>query len=65
MSDTAPRRDDLDEEPDSLEARLPELIASGAIAEAARLAIEHQLARGFPVTFLRGRDVIKHYPDGR
>lgn len=63
MSDAAGRPDDL-EEPDSLEARLPELIASGAIAQAARLAIERQLALGLPITFARGQEVIQLYPDG-
>ena len=53
------------EEGDSLEARLPELIAQGKLEEPARAAVERQRAMGLSVTLLRGDAVIKQYPDGR
>ena len=52
------------EEPDSLDARLREMIASGELKEAAGQAIAAQLARGFPVTFQRGDAVVRLFPDG-
>jgi hypothetical protein len=52
------------EEPDSLEARLREMIASGELKEPAGQAIAAQLAQGFPVTFQRGDAVIRLFPDG-
>lgn len=56
---------DESEEPGSLEARLPELIASGELKEAAGRAIAIQIASGLPVTFQRDDVVITLYPDGR
>lgn len=37
----------------------------GAFARASRAAIRKQRAMGIPITFKRGRQVIKRYPDGR
>lgn len=64
MLDRAAHQPEMDD-PDSLEAQLPRLIASGELKEAARLAIADQLARGIPVTFQRGELVVKLHPDGR
>jgi hypothetical protein len=49
----------------SLEDSIVGLAESGKLAEAAAAAIRAQKARGIPVTFLEGNDVIKEYPDGR
>jgi hypothetical protein len=65
MANTTPLNYELEEEPDSLEAQLPRLIAEGKIEEAAAHAIQRQLSRGLAITFLRGTEIIKQYADGR
>jgi hypothetical protein len=49
----------------ALEDHLLELVAEGKLAEAAGGAIRAQKERGLPVTFKRGDQVIKAFPDGR
>jgi hypothetical protein len=50
--------------PKSLEEQLVSLAQKGMLAPAAQEAIASQLARGLAVTFKRGNQVIKQYPDG-
>jgi hypothetical protein len=64
-------RDDPDkigngqEDPDSLEANVVRLALEGKLAGAADRAVAEQKARGLPVTFQRGNEVIKQFADGR
>lgn len=51
-------------QPKSLEGQVVSLAQKGMLAPAARGAIASQLARGLAVTFKRGDQVIKQYPDG-
>jgi hypothetical protein len=52
-------------EPGTLEANLVDLAMTGKLAKAGRRAVAAQKDRGLPVTFKRGQQVIKVYPDGR
>jgi hypothetical protein len=51
-------------QPKSLEGQLVSLAQNGMLAPAAQEAIASQLAHGLAVTFKRGDEVIKQYPDG-
>ena len=48
-----------------VDERLSRAIAEGRVAEAARVAIERQKAKGVGVTFLRGDAIVTQYSDGR
>jgi hypothetical protein len=54
-----------EEESDSLEANIVGIALSGKLAEVAKDAIAAGVARGLPVTFQRGEEIIKRYADGR
>jgi hypothetical protein len=64
-------RDDEDnlgngeEDPNSLEANVVRLALEGKLSGAADRAVQEQKALGLPVTFRRGNEVIKQFPDGR
>jgi hypothetical protein len=57
--------DSTGEDPTSLEGQLHQLVAEGKLEEAARIAIQRQVSKGFAITFLRGNVVVKQFPDGR
>jgi hypothetical protein len=52
------------EEADSLEGKVVRIAMAGKLAKAGRNAIRLQRERGLAVTFKRGEQVIKKYPDG-
>ena len=54
-----------DEEHDSLENQIVSMATRGKLARAGRKAVAAQKKRGLPVTFQRGNQIIKEYPDGR
>jgi hypothetical protein len=47
-----------------LENDIVDLALSGALKSAARDAVRAQLRQGIPVTYKKGNQVVKHYPDG-
>lgn len=51
--------------PQSLEDAIVALAESGKLAGAARAAIRDQRAAGLPITYKRGNEIVKEYPDGR
>jgi hypothetical protein len=53
------------EEAGSLEAAVSALAASGEFAKIGKQEIRRLLAKGLPVTYQRGRHIIKKYADGR
>lgn len=53
------------EDAGSLEERIVALATSGKLANAGRNAIRTQRRKGLAVTFQRGDQVIKQFPDGR
>jgi hypothetical protein len=48
-----------------LENDIVDLALSGGLKSAARDAVSAQLRQGIPVTYKKGNQVVKHYPDGR
>ena len=52
-------------EPRELEDVVVALAESGVLAQAARAEIRAQRAAGLPITYQRGNDIVREYPDGR
>lgn len=48
-----------------VETAFLKLALGGKLAKAGRDAIRRQRAKGLAVTFKRGQEIIKQYPDGR
>jgi hypothetical protein len=53
------------EEPSALEGKLVQYAMAGKLEKAARDAVHAQQEQGLAVTFKRGEQIIKRYPDGR
>jgi len=50
---------------DALEQKVVKLALQGHLRKLARDAIRRQTTRGLPVTFKRGKKIVKRYADGR
>lgn len=64
-SATAARAASPRRKPRSLEDAIVNLATTGQLAEAGRAAVRAQHEAGLPVTYQRGNEVVKEFPDGR
>ena len=55
---------DLDKDPTTLEGSIVKLALGGQLRKATRKVLTAQPKRGIAITFKRGRQIIKRYPDG-
>jgi hypothetical protein len=54
-----------DEDPSSLEANVVRLALEGKLSAAGDEAVRRQKAKGLPITFQRGNEIIRQHADGR